>query len=138
MFLLTIHRLYVAMHCWLDSPIQVIRMLCTDSLRLLSQSKRFLTISHIVCSIGIRLEVNFINLLPRQTWLAGKSETLTGGEMKELQVPELKSYEEEAAFWDNLDTADFMEDDGEWFRFETPYKPGIRKMSENDRQNRTQ
>ena len=40
--------------------------------------------------------------------------------MKELQVPEFKSYEEEAAFWDNLDTADFMEDDGEWFRFKTP------------------
>ena len=25
--------------------------------------------------------------------------------MKELQIPEFKSYEEEAAFWDNLDTA---------------------------------
>ena len=46
--------------------------------------------------------------------------------MKELQVPEFKSYEEEAAFWDNLDTADFMEDDGEWFRFETPHKRAIR------------
>ena len=33
--------------------------------------------------------------------------------MKALQVPEFKSYEEEAAFWDNLDTADFMEDDGD-------------------------
>ena len=39
--------------------------------------------------------------------------------MKALQVPEFATYEEEAAFWDNLDTADFMEDDGEWFRFET-------------------
>ncbi len=39
--------------------------------------------------------------------------------MKALQVPEFSSYEEEAAFWDNLDTADFMEDDGEWFRFNT-------------------
>jgi hypothetical protein len=29
-----------------------------------------------------------------------------------------KSYEEEAAFWDNLDTADMMEDDGEWFHFD--------------------
>ena len=38
--------------------------------------------------------------------------------MKALQVPEFSNYEEEAAFWDNLDTADFMEDDGEWFRFE--------------------
>ena len=46
--------------------------------------------------------------------------------MKELQVPEFKSYEEEAAFWDNLDTADFMEDDGEWFRFDTPHKRAVR------------
>ena len=42
------------------------------------------------------------------------------GEMKELHVPEFKSYEEEIEFWDNLDTADFMDDDGEWFRFDTP------------------
>ena len=42
--------------------------------------------------------------------------------MKALQVPEFKSYEEEAAFWDNLDTADFMEDDGKWFRFDTPHR----------------
>ena len=47
--------------------------------------------------------------------------------MKELHVdPEFKSYEEEAAFWDNLDTADFMDDDAEWFRFETPHKRAIR------------
>lgn len=46
--------------------------------------------------------------------------------MKALRVPEFKSYEEEAAFWDNLDTADFMEDDGEWFRFDTPHKRAIR------------
>ncbi len=46
--------------------------------------------------------------------------------MKKLQVPEFKSREEEAAFWDNLDTADFMEDDGEWFRFDTPHKRAIR------------
>lgn len=39
--------------------------------------------------------------------------------MKALQVPEFSTYEEETAFWDNLDTADFMEDDGEWFRFDT-------------------
>ena len=39
--------------------------------------------------------------------------------MKALQVPEFSTYEEEAAFWDNLDTADFMEDDGQWFRFDT-------------------
>ena len=39
--------------------------------------------------------------------------------MKALQVPEFSTYEEETTFWDNLDTADFMEDDGEWFRFDT-------------------
>ena len=52
--------------------------------------------------------------------------------MKELQVPEFKNYEEEATFWDNLDTADFMEDDGEWFRFVTPRKRATRKKHEND------
>lgn len=46
--------------------------------------------------------------------------------MKKLKVPEFKTYEEEAAFWDNLDTAEFMEDDGEWFRFETSNKRAIR------------
>ena len=46
--------------------------------------------------------------------------------MKKLQVPEFETYEEEAAFWDNLDTADFMADDEEWFRFETPHKRAIR------------
>ena len=46
--------------------------------------------------------------------------------MSELQLPEFKSYEEEAAYWDNLDTADLMEEDDEWFRFETPQKRAIR------------
>ena len=46
--------------------------------------------------------------------------------MSKLEVPEFKTYEEEAAFWDNLDTAPYMEDDGEWFRFETPDKRAIR------------
>ena len=46
--------------------------------------------------------------------------------MKELHVPEFSTYEEEADFWDNLDTADFMEDDEQWFRFETPHKRAIR------------
>ncbi len=46
--------------------------------------------------------------------------------MSQLQIPEFKTYEEETAFWDNLDTADFMEDDGEWFNFETPTKRAIR------------
>jgi hypothetical protein len=46
--------------------------------------------------------------------------------MNKLEVPEFKTHEEEAAFWDNLDTAPFMKDDGEWFRFETPTKRAIR------------
>ena len=46
--------------------------------------------------------------------------------MKELQVPEFSTYEEEADFWDSLDTADFMADDGQWFRFETSHKRAIR------------
>lgn len=46
--------------------------------------------------------------------------------MKEFEVPQFKTYEEEAAFWDNLDTADFLEDDEEWFRFETPHKRAVR------------
>jgi hypothetical protein len=43
-----------------------------------------------------------------------------------LEIPEFKTYEEEAAFGDNLDTAPFMEDDGEWFRLETPNKRAVR------------
>jgi hypothetical protein len=46
--------------------------------------------------------------------------------MNELQVPEFDSYEEEAAFWDNLDNSDLMQDNGEWFTFETPAKRAIR------------
>lgn len=46
--------------------------------------------------------------------------------MSQIQMPEFKTYEEEAAFWDNLDTANFMEDDGQWFTFETPAKHAIR------------
>ena len=46
--------------------------------------------------------------------------------MKKLRVPDFKSYEEEAAFWDNLDTADLMEDDDKWFRFDTPHKRAVR------------
>ncbi|MEW6102398.1 MAG: CopG family antitoxin [bacterium] len=46
--------------------------------------------------------------------------------MNKLQIPKFKTYEEEAAFWDNLDTSCFMEDNGEWFRFETPNKRAIR------------
>lgn len=46
--------------------------------------------------------------------------------MSKLQVPAFRTYEEEAAFWDNLDTAPYMDDDGGWFRFETPNKRAIR------------
>ena len=46
--------------------------------------------------------------------------------MKALQVPEFSTYEEAANFWDNIDTADFTEDDDQWFRFETPHKRAIR------------
>ena len=45
--------------------------------------------------------------------------------MNKLQLPEFKTYEEEAAYWDNIDTGDFMEDDGEWFQFETPTQRAI-------------
>jgi hypothetical protein len=38
--------------------------------------------------------------------------------MSKIELPEFKSYKEEATFWDNLDTGDFMEDDGEWFHFD--------------------
>lgn len=47
---------------------------------------------------------------------------------KELEVPEFESYKAEVAFWDELDTAPFMEDDGKWFRFEV--------SSKSERQNR--
>ena len=39
--------------------------------------------------------------------------------IKILETPEFDTYQSEATFWDNLDTADFMEDDGEWFQFQT-------------------
>lgn len=46
--------------------------------------------------------------------------------MNKLELPEFKTYEEEATFWDSLDTGDFMKDDGEWFSFETPSKRAVR------------
>lgn len=46
--------------------------------------------------------------------------------MKGLQVPKFSTYEEEANFWDDLDTADLVEEDGQWFRFETPTKRAVR------------
>ncbi|MEZ4859849.1 MAG: CopG family antitoxin [Caldilineaceae bacterium] len=46
--------------------------------------------------------------------------------MTQFQVPEFQTYEEEATFWDNLDTADCMDDDGEWFHFDTPHQRAVR------------
>ena len=46
--------------------------------------------------------------------------------MKTLEVPVFENYEEESAFWDALDTADFMPDDDEWLRFDTPHKRAVR------------
>ncbi len=46
--------------------------------------------------------------------------------MKELSIPHFKTYEEEAAFWDTLDTADFMGENESWFQFETPHRRAIR------------
>ena len=45
--------------------------------------------------------------------------------MSKLQVPDFEKYEDEAEFWDKLDTADFMEEDDEWFRFETPHQRAV-------------
>ena len=50
-----------------------------------------------------------------------------------LKVPEFKTYEEEVTFWDNLDTVDFMEDDGEWFHFETETTSARIKKGTNER-----
>ena len=46
--------------------------------------------------------------------------------MSKIEIPEFKSYEEEAAFWDNLDTGDFMEDDGKWFHFDVADERAVR------------
>jgi hypothetical protein len=46
--------------------------------------------------------------------------------MSKLQVPDFKSYEEEASFWDNLDTRDLLQDDGEWIHFDTSAPRAIR------------
>ena len=46
--------------------------------------------------------------------------------MNKLEVPTFATYEEEAAFWDHLDTAPFMEDDGNWFHFEAHPRRAIR------------
>ena len=41
-------------------------------------------------------------------------------------MPQFKSYEEEANFWDNLDTGELMDDDGEWLKLETPLRRAVR------------
>ncbi len=46
--------------------------------------------------------------------------------MSRVELPDFKTYEQEAAFWDDLDTGDLMDDDGEWFAFETPSKRAVR------------
>ena len=45
---------------------------------------------------------------------------------KEVEVPEFASYEEEAAFWEQLDTANYMPDDDQWFHFDTPKQRALR------------
>ena len=46
--------------------------------------------------------------------------------MKEIDVPEFSSYEEEAKFWDNFDMSDYMEDDGKWLQVYTPNHPALK------------
>ncbi len=46
--------------------------------------------------------------------------------MSNIRIPEFTSYEEEAEFWDSLDTADLMEEGGEWLHFETPEPRAVR------------
>jgi len=46
--------------------------------------------------------------------------------LKELEVPDFQSYEEEAEFWDQLDTADYMPDDDQWLHFDTPNQRALR------------
>ena len=45
---------------------------------------------------------------------------------QELEVPEFQNYEEEAEFWDNLDTADTMPDDDKWLHFDTPHQRALK------------
>ena len=72
-------------------------------------------IDHVVCD-GDAVEL----MLPIG---GGDADSTTG--MGRL-IPEFKTYAEEVAFWDNLDTADLMDDDGEWFHFETSENRAIR------------
>lgn len=44
--------------------------------------------------------------------------------MKEIPTPQFSTYEEEAEFWDNFDTSDYMPED-EWLEVETDSKRPI-------------
>lgn len=46
--------------------------------------------------------------------------------MNKIALPEFSTYEEEAKFWSDLDTADFMPDDDEWIHFDTENQRAIR------------
>ncbi len=46
--------------------------------------------------------------------------------MRMDRIPDFSSYEEEAEFWDSLDTADLMVEGGEWLHFETPEPRAVR------------
>jgi len=43
-----------------------------------------------------------------------------------IPLPAFKNYEEEATFWDNFDTSDFMPDDDEWIHFDTDKQFALR------------
>lgn len=44
---------------------------------------------------------------------------------KEIEVPEFKNYEEEAEFWDNFDTSDYMSEEG-WEEVYTDNKRALK------------
>ena len=46
--------------------------------------------------------------------------------MSKMELPKFKSYEEEAIFWDNLDTGELMENDGEWIHFDVADERAVR------------
>jgi hypothetical protein len=41
-------------------------------------------------------------------------------------MSQLRPYDEEADFWDNLDTGELMGDDGEWLQLDTPCRRAVR------------
>ena len=46
--------------------------------------------------------------------------------MSKIVTPQFSTYEEGVKFWDNLDTSEMMDDDGEWLQFETPFRRAVR------------